>query len=90
VQTTEEQIEEAAEHFTTSAELFDVLNQPRKSVEAGIYLGRTLLSQGKTAEAAQALDAAEERLNTVFEQSNQEDVRLRTEINTLKQTLNAN
>nr|NIV01548.1 hypothetical protein [Phycisphaerae bacterium]NIV69312.1 hypothetical protein [Phycisphaerae bacterium]NIW22586.1 hypothetical protein [candidate division KSB1 bacterium] len=56
IQTTEEQIEEAAVKFTTSAELFDVLNQPRQSVEAGLYLARTLQVQGKTSEALQALE----------------------------------
>lgn len=88
-QTSDEQIEEAIEHFSTSAELFDVLNLPRRSVEAGIFLARTFLSQGKTAEAQQALEDAKDRLDKVFDRNQPEDNRLQTEITILTQTINA-
>lgn len=83
----EKQMEKAAEHFATAAELFDVLGEPQRSVESGLYLTRTLNAQGKTAEAVQALDDAESRLNTVFDQTQPEDVRLQNEIIALRPTL---
>jgi tetratricopeptide (TPR) repeat protein len=90
IQTIEEQIEEAAVKFTTSAELFDVLNQPRQSVEAGLYLARALQVQGKTGEALQALEDAQTRLSKVFDRNQPEDNRLQTEINTLSQLIKTN
>jgi uncharacterized membrane-anchored protein YhcB (DUF1043 family) len=80
-------MEEAAEHFATAAELFDVLGQPQKSVETGLYLARTLNAQSKTTEVTQALDDAEKRLNAVFDQTKPEDVRLKNELNALRQSL---
>jgi tetratricopeptide (TPR) repeat protein len=85
----EDRMEEAAEHFATAAELFDVLGQPQRSVETGLYLARALNAQSKTAEATQALDDAESRLNAVFDQTKPEDVRLKNELNGLRQTIPA-
>ncbi|MFZ0549022.1 MAG: tetratricopeptide repeat protein [Candidatus Promineifilaceae bacterium] len=82
------QFEEAAENFATSAELFDVLDQPYQSVEAGLLLARTLNAEGKTAEAKTALDTAETRLNGVAAPNQVEQTRLQNEISALRQTLN--
>jgi tetratricopeptide (TPR) repeat protein len=84
----EDEMEEAAENFATSAELFDVLEQPYQSVEAGLFLARAFNAQGKTAEALTALETAEARLNEVANPTQPDHTRLQNEIATLRQTLN--
>lgn len=83
----EDEMGEAAEKFATSAELFDVLEQPYQSVQASVLLARALNAAGKTAETVQALETAEVRLDEITTPTQPDHARLQNEIETLRQTL---
>lgn len=79
----------AADQFSTAAELFDVLQPPRRldSAEAGLFYARTLQDQGKTDEALKAITAAENRLNAIVDQSTPGVARVQADLTTLRQSL---
>jgi tetratricopeptide (TPR) repeat protein len=80
-------LDEAISFFTNSAELFDVLNEPRSSVRANLQLGRAYQAKQNPAAALEALDRASTRLASVFDPLNPEDEQLQQAVETERNRL---
>jgi hypothetical protein len=82
------EMEEAADIFANSAEIFDIDDKPRESIDARIYLAKALNAQGQTAEALQELNIAQKQLELAdFDQANPDGLRLKNEIALLRPLL---